>query len=155
MCWLLRPLHIPRHDADPETAPKGEGSPSPELCAGDETILVVEDEPAILEIITTILADQGYHVITAATPTEAIRLTREHAGRIHLLLTNLVMPEMNGRELAQILSDLRPGLKRLFMSGYTADTIATHGILEENVNFIQKPFSMGDLTEKARRALDR
>ena len=97
---------------------------------------------------------QGYTVLAASTPGEAIRLAEEHAGEIHLLMTDVVMPEMNGRELANKLLSLYPGLKWLFMSGYTADVIAHHGVLEEGVCFIQKPFSLGDLAARVREALE-
>jgi DNA-binding NtrC family response regulator len=100
------------------------------------------------------LSHQGYTVVAAPTPGEAIHLAREHAGDIHLLLTDVIMPEMNGRDLAKTLLSLYPDLKRLFMSGYTADAIAHHGMLDEGVHFIQKPFSMGDLTAKVREALE-
>jgi len=96
----------------------------------------------------------GYIVMAANTPGEAIRLAREHAGEIHLLMTDIVMPEMNGRDLAKNLLSLYPDLKRLFMSGYTADVIAHHGVLEDGVHFIQKPFLMNDLALKVREALE-
>ncbi len=121
---------------------------------GPETILLVEDEPEILEVIRMILIKLGYQLLAAATPGEAIRLAEDHAGTIHLLMTDVIMPEMNGRDLAKRLLALYPDLKRLFMSGYTADVIAHHGILEEGVHFIQKPFSIADLAAKVRAALD-
>jgi len=121
---------------------------------GQETVLMVEDEPAILDLGRQLLEMQGYRVLAAATPGEAIRLAEEHIGEIHLLLTDVVMPEMNGRELAKKLLSLYPGLKRLFMSGYTADVIAHHGVLDEEVHFIQKPFSLDALAAKVRDALD-
>jgi two-component system cell cycle sensor histidine kinase/response regulator CckA len=121
---------------------------------GHETILLVEDEPMILDITKTMLERQGYTVMAAATPGEAIRLAREHAGEIHLLMTDVVMPEMNGRDLAKNLLSLYPNLKRLFMSGYTADVIAHHGVLDEGVQFIQKPFSVQALAAKVRDVLD-
>lgn len=119
-----------------------------------ETILLVEDEPAILAMAKIILAEQGYAVIAANTPGEAIRLAREHGGDIHLLMTDVVMPEMNGRDLANTLLSLYPGMKRLFMSGYTADVIAHHGVLDEGVPFIQKPFNIHALAGKLREVLD-
>ena len=121
---------------------------------GQETILLAEDEPDMLEMTATVLKMQGYAVLAACTPGEAIRLAREHAGEIHLLITDVVMPEMNGRDLAKNLLSLYPDLKRLFMSGYTADVIAHHGVLDEGVHFIQKPFSRKDLAAKVREALD-
>ena len=96
----------------------------------------------------------GYTVIAASTPGEAIRMAREHAAEIHLLMTDVVMPEMNGRDLAKNLLSLYPRMKRLFMSGYTADVIAHHGVLDKGVNFIQKPFSGKELAAKVREALE-
>jgi two-component system cell cycle sensor histidine kinase/response regulator CckA len=122
---------------------------------GHETILLVEDEPAILRLATVLLERQGYTVLAAAAPREAIRLARECVGEIHLLLTDVVMPGMNGRDLARNLLVLHPHLKRLFMSGYTADVIADHGVLEDGVSFIQKPFSIKDLAAKVRAVLGR
>jgi PAS domain S-box-containing protein len=121
---------------------------------GSETILLVEDEPAILQMTTMMLARLGYTVVAAATPGEAIRLAHEYLGRIDMLMTDVVMPEMNGRELAGNLLSHYPDLKRLFMSGYTANVIAHHGVLDEGVHFIQKPFSMKDLAGKMREALE-
>ena len=121
---------------------------------GQETILLVEDEPTILEVTTTMLEMQGYTVLAAGTPGEAIRLAREHIGEINLLMTDVVMPEMNGRDLAKNLLSLYPQLKRLFMSGYTANVIAHHGVLDEGVYFIQKPFSIKEMAAKVREALD-
>jgi DNA-binding response OmpR family regulator len=115
----------------------------------------VEDEPTILTLTTEVLERQGYTVLPASTPGEAIRLAGEHAGQIHLLMTDVVMPGMNGRDLARNLLSLYPTLKHLFMSGYTADVVAHHGIVDEGVNFLQKPFSIGDLAAKVREVLDR
>ena len=120
---------------------------------GRETILLVEDETMILDIVVKMLERQGYTVMAATTPGEAIRLAREHAGEIQLLMTDVIMPEMNGRDLAQNLLSLFPNLKRLFMSGYTADFIAHHGVLDEGVQFIQKPFSAQTLAVKVREVL--
>jgi len=96
----------------------------------------------------------GYTVLAAGKAGDAIHLAESHPGEIHLLLTDVVMPEMNGRDLAKNLLARHPGIKRLFMSGYTADVIASHGVLEVGVNFIQKPFSKGDLAASVRDALD-
>jgi YesN/AraC family two-component response regulator len=93
-------------------------------------------------------------VLAADTPGEAIRLAREHIGEIQLLITDVIMPEMNGRDLANNLQSLYPRLKCLFMSGYTADAIAYQGVLEEGVHFIQKPFSVKNLAAKVREVLD-
>ncbi len=94
-------------------------------------------------------------MLTSGTPGEAIGLVEEHTGQIHLLVTDVIMPEMNGRELSQRLQSLYPDLKRLFMSGYTANVIAHHGMLDEGVQFIQKPYSKRDLARKVRETLDK
>jgi PAS domain S-box-containing protein len=122
---------------------------------GKETILLVEDEPAILKMTKLMLEKLGYSVIPAVTPSEAILLAKESSQNIHLLITDVVMPEMNGRDLGKKLRVLFPALKQLFMSGYTADIIAQHGVLNENINFIQKPFSITMLGEKVRKSLEK
>ena len=94
-------------------------------------------------------------MLTAGTPGEAIRLAGEHAGGIHLMLTDVIMPEMSGRDLQKHIITVRPGIKCMFMSGYTANVIAHHGVLDEGVNFLQKPFNMEGLSLKVREALDR
>ena len=121
---------------------------------GSETILLVEDEVMILDMTTAMLKELGYTVLTAGTPGEAIRLATEHPGSIDLLMTDVVMPEMNGRDLAKNLLAIRPTLNRLFMSGYTDNVIAHHGVLDEGLHFIQKPFSVKDLATKIREVLD-
>ena len=121
--------------------------------SGSETVLLVEDEPEILKLGKTILEKLGYTVIIANTPGEAIRLAEEFSGQIHLLMTDVVMPEMNGRDLAKNLLSRYPHLKSLFMSGYTANVIAHHGVLDDGVHFIQKPFLIKDLAAKVREAL--
>jgi len=110
-----------------------------------EQILVVEDDPSILKLSRKILIDAGYFVISAETPKKAIQLVQKYEDGIHLLITDVIMPEMNGLELTHHLLSYYPNLKRIFMSGYTANTIAHHGVLDEDVNFIQKPFSKNDL----------
>lgn len=120
---------------------------------GYETILLVEDEPALLDMTTIMLERLGYKVVTACTPGEAIEIARKHSGEIHLLLTDVVMPEMNGRDLAKNILSLYPNIRRLFMSGYTANVIAHHGVLDEGVNFIQKPFSIKELGVQVREVL--
>ena len=118
-----------------------------------ETVLVVEDEPALLMMAKMMLRKLGYQVLAAGTPGEAIALAEEHEGEIHLAITDVVMPEMNGRHLAEWLQSLHPGMRILFMSGYTADVIAHRGVLEKGVNFIQKPFAIKDLAAKVRDVL--
>ena len=118
-----------------------------------ETILLVEDEQAFLKVSKTMLERLGYRVLAASTPGVALELAREHAGKIHLLITDVVMPEMNGRELSERLQSLYPQLKCLFISGYTANAIAHRGVLKEGVCFVQKPFSIQELATKVRKAL--
>jgi two-component system cell cycle sensor histidine kinase/response regulator CckA len=118
-----------------------------------ETVLVVEDEPANLTMAKIMLKELGYRVLAAGTPGEAIGLAEKHSSEIHLLITDVVMPEMNGWDLAERLQSLYPSMKILFMSGYTANVIVHRGVLDEGVNFIQKPFSMKDLAVKVRRAV--
>ena len=120
---------------------------------GSETVLVVEDEPAILEIVELLLRQTGYEVLAAGSPGAALRLAAERGYAIDLLLTDLVMPEMDGRELARRLEADRPGLKRLFMSGHAADIVADHGLADGEANFIAKPFSMDQLLAKVRETL--
>ena len=120
---------------------------------GTETLLMVEDEKAILDLGKMMLEELGYTVLTAGTPGAAIRLAEEHVGAIHLLITDVVMPQMNGRDLAKQLSSIQPGLRCLFMSGYTANVIAHRGVLEQGVHFIPKPFSVTALAQKVREAL--
>jgi two-component system, cell cycle sensor histidine kinase and response regulator CckA len=146
-------IYLPRYIGKAEQ-PQGEGVPAP-IVRGRETVLVVEDEPALLELSLLMLESQGYRVLTARTPGEAIRLAEDYAGEIHLLMTDVVMPEMDGRDLAKRMLSFYPDIKRLFMSGYTANVIAHHGVLDEGVHFLQKPFSRQQLAAKVREALDK
>jgi PAS domain S-box-containing protein len=146
-------IYLPVHKG---VRPLAETSAAPKTAqiSGQETILLVEDELPNLAVATKILERLGYRVLAAATPAQALRLAQEHAGEIHLLITDVVMPEMNGRDLAVKLLSLYPTMKRLFMSGYTADVIAHQGVLDAGVNFIQKPFSIHALGEKVRDVID-
>jgi len=125
-----------------------------EIPRGDETILIVEDDEVVLKLAVRILSDQGYKVLQAPQGLDAFLICAEHDGPIHLLLTDVVMPKMSGRELAETLISLRPGIKVLYMSGYTDNTITHHGILDEGTNYIQKPFSVAALARKVREVLD-
>ena len=145
-------IHLPRFVGEiVEALPPAEAAAP---TARGETILVVEDEPAILELTTEVLERQGYTVLPAGTPEEALRLVREHAGAIDLLLTDVVMPSMNGQDLVTRVVAVRPLVKSLFMSGYTADIFAERGIPEAGVQFIQKPFNRHGLAAKVRQVLD-
>jgi two-component system, cell cycle sensor histidine kinase and response regulator CckA len=118
-----------------------------------ETVLVVEDEPMLLNMDKRMLERLGYRVLTAGGPSQALDLAEAHAGEIRLVITDVVMPDMNGRDLAEKLLSLYPDMKILFMSGYTATVIAHRGVLDEGVNFIQKPFSFKCLGIKVRESL--
>jgi PAS domain S-box-containing protein len=120
-----------------------------------ETVLLVEDEAVILEVSREMLTHLGYRVLTALTPTEALLQARANAAEIQLLFTDVVMPEMNGRDLAKLINAIKPGLKCLFTSGYTSNVIVHHGTLDEGVSFLQKPFSVNDLAIKVRQILER
>ena len=145
-------IYLPRHDGkaveiqEESTAkiPQGHG----------ETILLVEDDLSILKLAQKILKGLKYNVLIADTPKGAIKQAQDHKSEIHLLVTDVIMPEMNGRELSEQLKSLCPNLKCMFMSGYTANAIAHHGVLDEGVHFIQKPFSQKDLATIVREVLD-
>jgi len=125
-----------------------------ERLLGTETILLVEDEPTVRKLARTILERHGYDVIAVGSGGDALVAARKHAGRIDLLLTDVVMPGMNGRELHDELKKLRSELRVVFMSGYAASIIAQHGVLERGTAFLQKPFTVESLTRKVRQMLD-
>jgi two-component system, cell cycle sensor histidine kinase and response regulator CckA len=145
-------IYLPRFLSDGVAAGVQEVEAAPPR--GTETVLIVEDEAAILELTMRMLQSLGYTVLTAGTPGEAIRIAAEDKAEIHLVITDVVMPEMNGRELVERIGTLRPGLKYLFMSWYMANVISQHGELDEGVRFLQKPFSMNDLACKVRETLE-
>jgi len=122
---------------------------------GNETILIVEDEPQLREVACEMLGALGYTVLVATSPGDALTLCEKHAGGIDLLFTDVVMPTMNGKELALRVQAMKPGMKTLFTSGYTADTIAHRGVLDAGVHFLGKPFSMESLARKVREVLAR
>ncbi len=121
---------------------------------GSETVLLVEDEPAVLRLGKRMLEGLGYQVITAAGPSEALAHAKTFGEDIQLLITDIVMPEMNGRDLAKEVLSICPNIRCLYMSGYTADVIANRGILNEGVRFLQKPFTREDLSTMVRKALN-
>jgi PAS domain S-box-containing protein len=126
-----------------------------ELPAGTETVLLVEDEPSVRSVAREVLQMVGYTVLEAATGDEALERCKQHAGAIHLLVTDVVMPGMNGRELAEQLAVEYPALAVLYLSGYTDDTIAPHGVLRAGVELLHKPFTPDTLTRRVREVLDR
>jgi two-component system, cell cycle sensor histidine kinase and response regulator CckA len=125
-----------------------------EDCRGTETILLVEDDDQVRQLACTILENSGYKVLAANGGIKALEISDAHKGNIRLMLTDVVMPDVNGKNLYIKISRTRPGLKALYMSGYTSNVIAQHGILEQGIQFIQKPFSVNELTAKVRQVLD-
>ena len=146
-------IYLPRYIDECESGKLSKEDLVKPSLGGHETILLVEDEPAILNMSKILLQLLGYSVLTASTPNDAIRLAREITGKIHLLITDVIMPDMNGRDLAKKILDIQKETKCLFMSGYTSDIIANQGMLDEGVNFIQKPFMKNELAEMVRKAL--
>jgi PAS domain S-box-containing protein len=145
-------IYLPCHDEQIEKRLPDKEMPLP--AAQGETLLIVEDEKAILTLAQKVLENQGYQVIAVSDPLDALARIQDHDTDIHLLLTDVVMPNMNGRDLSKQVQAMYPDVKILFMSGYTANTIAHHGILDTGVNFLQKPFSSRDLAIKIRTILD-
>ena len=121
---------------------------------GSETVLVVEDEESVRSLVCKTLAKQGYKILEADGPEEAAATMEHYVQPIHMLLTDVVMPQMSGKALADRTSALHPETRVLFMSGYTDDAVVRHGILEADTFFLQKPFTSGVLTQKVREVLD-
>ncbi len=144
-------IYLPRAEGDVESL---ERIQEEEPINGTETILIVEDQADLLEIAKKCLQEYGYKVLTALSPGEGIRLCESYPGEIHLLLTNVVMPVMNGKELRNRIQAIKPSMKAIFMSGYTADIIAHEGVLDEGVDFVQKPFTPKGLAKKVREVLE-
>jgi PAS domain S-box-containing protein len=145
-------IYLPRHEGKGVQIQVNRTEETP--VSRGETVLLVEDDPSVLKLARQILNGLGYIVLTSNIPVEAIGLAEKHTGEIHLLISDVIMPEMNGRDLAKRLQSLYPDIKQIFMSGYTANVIARHGVLDEGENFIQKPFSKTDLAKIVREVLD-
>ena len=145
-------VYLPRVDEPAEALPKKKVSLADRT--GTETILLVEDEPQLRELTRMALASRGYSVVEAANPDEAERLSEKYGAKIHLLLTDVIMPGISGRELAKRVSARHPAMRVLYMSGYTYNVIAQGGTLERGVAFLQKPFTPSALIEKVREVLD-
>jgi len=143
-------IYLPRVDEPVSPA----GAAAPQVVGGSETVLVVEDVAAVRAVTRQMLERQGYCVLEAANGATALSLARQHQSAIHLLVTDVVMPEVSGRELADQLVQLRPDMKVLFMSGYTDDAVVRHGILQEGIAYLQKPFTPDTLARKVRAVLD-
>ncbi len=146
-------IYLPRYAKKDEQSSKS-SEQNLKTSKGSGTVLLVEDEPMLLEMTMEMIRGLGYTVLTAETPVEATKIAHEHSGRINILLTDVVMPEMNGRALAKNLRSIYPDIHCVFMSGYTANVIAHQGILEENINFLQKPFSLKDLADILKKSMD-
>ena len=140
------PLSLSEHTKAAEATPT-------DLTRGTETLLVVEDEPALRALAVTALQKQGYIVLEAANGRQALQVAAEYPGSIHLLVTDVIMPQMGGKELAESLQSVRVGCEILYTSGYTDDAIVKHGVLEANVAFLQKHYSPTTLARKVREVL--
>jgi len=145
-------IYLPQVVAEVEQP--AEAQKSLRQATGNETILFVEDEDSVRELVREYLSAAGYRVLEASDGEQALQISSAHSGTIHLLITDVVMPHLSGRELAAHLSPVRPDLKVLFISGYTDDSIFRSGVLEGGMAFLQKPFNLKTLAQKAREVLD-
>ncbi len=145
-------IYLPRAEESAELSPRGEGAKA--MPAGGETILLVEDEAELRELARQVLENQGYTLLEAGDGPQALDVASSHAGPIHLLLTDVIMPGMSGSTLSERLVQGRPDVRVLYMSGYADDTIKHHGVLEKGTAFLQKPFNPLDLARKVRAVLD-
>ena len=147
-------IYLPRVDL-PDLGPQGADRPLlPHPSPGTETVLLAEDEEVVRRLAREFLSGNGYQVLEAGNGREALLLSEAHRGEIHLLLTDVVMPKMSGRELGERIRRQRPGLRILYMSGYTDDAILRDGVLEDGIPYLQKPFTQEGLARKVREVLD-
>ena len=144
-------IYLPRHMGKAEKTDRDVDGKA--ITGHGETVLIVEDETPILELGKTMLEQLGYTVLGATSPTKAMELAEKQTGEIHLVITDVIMPEMSGRELVDHLLKLYPDIKSLYMSGYTANVIAHHGVLEKGIHFINKPFSKQDFAAEIQHVL--
>jgi len=147
-------IYLPRVDAEIQVESEAPTVPSEPPRSGRERILLVEDEETLRQLTRRSLMNQGYSVVDAADGAAAIRISQTHKGPIHLLLTDVIMPGMNGRELANQVSLARPEIKVLYMSGYTENHIGHNGTLDQGITLLQKPFTLPALKAKVREVLD-
>jgi CheY-like chemotaxis protein len=145
-------VYLPRVDG---VSSAEQPKPGPQEFRGTETVLLVDDEHTVRELARRFLEGRGYHVLTASSGPEALRISREHGEPIHLLMTNVVMPRMSGRELALQLAPERPDMRVLYISGHAEDAIVHHSVLKEGVEFLPKPFTEGVLAGRVHQILDR
>ena len=146
-------VYLPRVEEGPEEIE--EAQQQPQTARGSETILLVEDEEVVRELIRSILAARGYDVLHAEDPKQAEKIAATYEREIHLLLTDVVMPGTSGRDLAKRVAAMRPGIRVLYMSGYTENVVTSGGTLEKGLSFLQKPFSPGVLVQKVHEVLSR
>lgn len=144
-------VHLPRSVGERPTARPRTSRPA---SGGCETILVVEDEPQLLRLARRVLESAGYRVITAQTPDEACRIAEDRAGEIDLLLSDVVMPGMSGKQIQERIEGLNPRLRTVLMSGYPADIVSERGVVEADASFLAKPFSPEALVRKIRETLE-
>jgi two-component system cell cycle sensor histidine kinase/response regulator CckA len=145
-------VYLPR--ADQGTAATRSAAANTEVPKGKETVLLVEDEAGVRNLSKFVLESNGYKVLEAGHGQEALDVAERHDGAIHLLVTDVVMPGMSGRQLANSLCQVRPGTRVLFMSGYTDEAVLRHGVIDASPAFLQKPFSPIGLARKVREVLD-
>ncbi|MGE5414399.1 MAG: PAS domain S-box protein [Syntrophomonadaceae bacterium] len=145
-------IYLPRCEEPLEDLPSA--VPAREAAPGTETILLVEDEPEVRRLVEKLLRLKGYRVLSAGSPADAVAIARRHEDPIHLLLTDVIMPGMNGRELARLLAEGRPAMRVLYMSGYADAAMNQHGILPPGTAFLSKPFTPEVLGRKIREVLD-
>jgi CheY-like chemotaxis protein len=146
-------IYLPRV-TEPAGPPDPGASPAATMRRGNETVLLVEDEPEVRDLAREILEGSGYTVLQACDAQDAVFMAERHGGPIHLLLTDVIMPRQSGRALVERLRPLRPEMQVLYMSGYTNEAIVRHGVLDPDTRFIQKPFTPAALGDKVRAALD-
>jgi two-component system cell cycle sensor histidine kinase/response regulator CckA len=145
-------VYLPRAD-EPAQPLERDRAPA-KVAIGNETILLVEDDPLVRELAAEVLRGNGYQLLEASTPSVALEICNRHSGPIELLLTDVVMPEMNGGEMARLVQELRPNIRVLFMSGYTDNVVLQNGQLRKGLAFLQKPFTPTTLGKKVREILD-
>jgi two-component system, cell cycle sensor histidine kinase and response regulator CckA len=145
-------IYLPAAEALPQDEPPSEPQVTPE--GGSETIVVIEDEDVVRNLASRGLRDHGYEVLEARNGAQALAYIKQHPGTVDLVISDVVMPEMGGRELGESLARVEPGLLVLFMSGYTGEDVVQRGLLDPGAPFQQKPFTPGGLATKVRAMLD-